>query len=61
MRTLEEQERAAYAAGDISTAGMLARVIELQDYVESLERENDELREEIKDLHQQIEDIKDAS
>ena len=31
MYTLEEQERAAYAAGDVHTATLLARILHLED------------------------------
>ena len=31
MHTIEEQERAAYAAGDVHTAALLARILHLED------------------------------
>ena len=31
MYTLEEQERAAYQAGDVHTAALLARILHLED------------------------------
>ena len=31
MHTIDEQERAAYQAGDVHTAGLLARILHLED------------------------------
>ncbi len=43
--TIEEQEAAAYAAGDTATAALLARIIEL----EYLEKRVEELEDQLKD------------
>ena len=43
--TIEEQEAAAYAAGD--TAALLRRIIELESANKALEQELDILRDEI--------------
>jgi hypothetical protein len=44
--TIEEQEAAAYAAGDTATAALLARIIEL----EYLEKRVEELGDQLKDV-----------
>lgn len=44
--TVEEREAAAYAAGDTSTAALLARIIEL----EYLEKRVEELEDQLKDV-----------
>jgi hypothetical protein len=45
--TIEEQEAAAYAAGDTATAALLGRIIELESANKALEQELDILRDEI--------------
>ena len=45
--TIEEQEAAAYAAGDTATAALLGRIIELESINKALEQELDILRDEI--------------
>lgn len=47
MRTTEEIERAAYVAGDTATAGLLARIAELEEKIEEMEEKivNDSLLE----------------
>jgi len=37
MKTIEEQERIAYANGDTTQADLLARIVELEAQVEALE------------------------
>jgi hypothetical protein len=44
--TIEEQEAAAYAAGDTATAALLGRIIEL----EYLEKRVEELEDQLKDV-----------
>jgi regulator of replication initiation timing len=46
MKT-DELERAAYAAGDIDRAGLLARIDELQRALGEAVAENESLREEV--------------
>lgn len=43
--TIQEQERAAYMAGDIDRAALLARIDELQRALGEAVAENEELRE----------------
>jgi hypothetical protein len=45
MKTIDEQERAAYAAGDTNTAELLARIDALQRALGAAIAENEELRE----------------
>ena len=44
MKTIDEQERAAYMAGDTKTAELLARIDELQRALGQAVAENEELR-----------------
>ena len=51
--TTEEQERAAYLAGDTRTAELLAQIAELEaerDQIAELEAERDQLAEELENL-----------
>lgn len=45
MRTIQEQERAAYMAGDTERAALLARIDDLQRALGEAVAENEELRE----------------
>jgi hypothetical protein len=50
MLTIEEQERAAYMAGDIDKAALLARIVDLEAINESLTEENEILRDQLADM-----------
>lgn len=52
MKTIDEQERAAYMAGDIKTAELLARIDALQRALGQAVAENDELRDELNELRE---------
>ena len=52
MKTIDEQERAAYAAGDTKTAELLARIDALQRALGQAVAENDELRDELNELRE---------
>ena len=58
--TIEEQERAAYMAGDIERAALLARIDDLQRALGEAVAENEELREYCRFLDSQIEDLLEA-
>jgi hypothetical protein len=45
MKTIDEQERAAYAAGDTDRAELLARIDALQRALGQAVAENEQLRE----------------
>lgn len=47
MKTIQEQERAAYMAGDTERAALLARIDDLQRALGEAVAENEELREEL--------------
>ena len=49
--TINEEERAAYAAGDTKTAELLARIDALQRALGAAIAENEELREELEARH----------
>ena len=49
--TTNEQERAAYMAGDTKTAELLARIDALQRALGAAIAENEELREELEARH----------
>ena len=50
MYTLEEQERQAYQAGDITLAGALAARIDAEDALAAAEPDREELLDEIAHL-----------
>ena len=50
MHTIEEQERAAYAAGDITLAGALAAQIDAEDELAAVPAAREELLNEIAHL-----------
>jgi hypothetical protein len=50
MLTTEEQERAAYMAGEIARAALLDRVAELETINRALSQENDILRDQLRDV-----------
>jgi hypothetical protein len=50
MLTIEEQERAAYMAGEIAHAALLDRVAELEAINQALNQENDILRDQLRDV-----------
>jgi hypothetical protein len=55
MLTIEEQERAAYMAGDTTRATLLDRVAELEALNRALNEENDILRDQLADMERFIE------
>jgi hypothetical protein len=55
MLTTEEQERAAYMAGEIARAALLDRVAELETINRALSQENDILRDQLADMERFIE------
>jgi hypothetical protein len=55
MLTIEEQERAAYMAGEIARAALLDRVAELETINRALNQENDILRDQLADMERFIE------
>ena len=50
--TIDEQERAAYMAGDIERAQLLARIDALQRALGVAVAENEELRDELNELRE---------
>jgi hypothetical protein len=50
--TIDEQERAAYMAGDTERAQLLARIDALQRALGQAVAENDELRDELNELRE---------
>ena len=50
--TTNELERAAYMAGDIERAALLARIDDLQRALGQALAENDELRDELNELRE---------
>ena len=50
MLTTEEQERAAYMAGDTDKAALLDRVAELEAINQALNQENEILRDQLRDV-----------
>jgi hypothetical protein len=55
MTSIEEQERAAYMAGDTARATLLDRVAELEALNRALNEENDILRDQLADMERFIE------
>jgi hypothetical protein len=55
MLTINEQERAAYMAGEIARAALLDRVAELETISRALSQENDILRDQLADMERFIE------
>jgi hypothetical protein len=53
--TIEEQERAAYMAGEITHAALFDRVAELEAINQALNQENDILRDQLADMERFIE------
>lgn len=47
MKTIQEQERAAYMAGDTERAALLARIDDLQRALGEAVAENEQLREDL--------------
>jgi hypothetical protein len=56
MLTIEEQERAAYAQGDTTLAGTLARIDDLQRALGGATAELEELQDEIAHLKRILKD-----
>ena len=56
MHTIEEQERAAYQAGDIALAAALAARIDAEDALAAVPAEREELLDEIAHLKRILRD-----
>ncbi len=60
MKTIQEQERAAYMAGDTERAALLARIDDLQRALGEAVAEIEDLREHRRNLDAQIEELLEA-